>query len=207
MSDWEKSDGKVYELRTYDVQPHLMSAYAKLAKEHFHLRVPHSKILGFWQTEIGGINQVVHLCEYDSLTSRKTIRDKLSQDPEWVGKFVGPCVQYLSKMNNSLLIGNVNREITTEPGWFYNVLEFESDVEALPEKLLRSCKDVELCGSWMTAYAGVEGRRVQMWRSRNLDTLCNPSWAVQRAAVRGLRSQARILYPAAFLSHLNLPWS
>ena len=35
-----------------------------LLKEKFHLRTQHSVLLGYWTTELGGLNQVVHLWQY-----------------------------------------------------------------------------------------------------------------------------------------------
>merc|ERR1712130_478116 len=34
-----------------------------LSKEKFHLRTEHSKLLGYWTVELGGLNQVTHLWE------------------------------------------------------------------------------------------------------------------------------------------------
>jgi hypothetical protein len=49
---------RVYELRIYDLKPDSMTDFMKLSNEHFHLRTAHSKLVGYWLTDIGGINQV-----------------------------------------------------------------------------------------------------------------------------------------------------
>ncbi|KQZ00481.1 NIPSNAP family containing protein [Pseudolabrys sp. Root1462] len=41
------------------------------------------RLLGFYVTEIGTLNQVVHLWAYDSLADRETRRDNLAADPAW----------------------------------------------------------------------------------------------------------------------------
>lgn len=38
--------------------------YLDLTAKEFHLRTAHSKLVGFWTSEIGGLNEVVHLWEY-----------------------------------------------------------------------------------------------------------------------------------------------
>lgn len=38
---------------------------------------------GFYVTEIGTLNQVVHLQGYDSLTDRELRRDRFAADPDW----------------------------------------------------------------------------------------------------------------------------
>lgn len=55
---------KIYELRTYAVQPSRFVEFLKLTEEQIHLRIAHSKLIGYWSTEIGGLNEVVHIWEY-----------------------------------------------------------------------------------------------------------------------------------------------
>ena len=55
---------KIYELRTYAIRPDKFGEYLKLMEENIDLRTAHSKLLGFWITELGGINEVNHLWEY-----------------------------------------------------------------------------------------------------------------------------------------------
>ena len=59
----ERND-KFYELRTYSIQPARFGEFLKLTAEHIHIRTAHSKLLGYWFTELGGMNEVVHLWEY-----------------------------------------------------------------------------------------------------------------------------------------------
>ena len=35
-----------------------VGAFMALSKEKFHLRTEHSKLLGYWTVELGGLNQV-----------------------------------------------------------------------------------------------------------------------------------------------------
>ena len=44
-----------------------MREFLQLTTEEFHLRTAHSKLLGYWTTELGGLNEVVHLWEYGQL--------------------------------------------------------------------------------------------------------------------------------------------
>lgn len=55
---------KIYELRTYAIRPDKFGEYLKLMEENIGLRTAHSKLLGFWITELGGMNEVNHLWEY-----------------------------------------------------------------------------------------------------------------------------------------------
>lgn len=95
--------GKVYELRTYSVYPQKMREYLNLTAEEFHLRTSHSVLLGFWTAEIGGLNQVVHLWEYDSLCHRAEVRASLAGDPEWLGRYVSKVIDSWQQQDNVLL--------------------------------------------------------------------------------------------------------
>merc|ERR1712223_1609010 len=54
-----------------------------LSKDKFHLRTEHSKLLGYWTVELGGLNQVTHLWEYDSYSHRAGVRAKLGGHQQW----------------------------------------------------------------------------------------------------------------------------
>ena len=60
---------KIYELRTYAIRPDKFGEYLKLMEENIGLRTAHSKLLGFWITDLGGINEVNHLWEYGMITN------------------------------------------------------------------------------------------------------------------------------------------
>jgi hypothetical protein len=42
-----------------------------------------SKNVGLWQTEMGQLNEVVHLWAYQDLNERAAVRGKVMQDPQW----------------------------------------------------------------------------------------------------------------------------
>ncbi|KAG7218151.1 hypothetical protein INR49_009052, partial [Caranx melampygus] len=53
-----------YEFRTYCIRPDQNSAFLKLTNEKIHLRTAHSKLIGYWSVEYGGLNQVFHIWKY-----------------------------------------------------------------------------------------------------------------------------------------------
>lgn len=93
----------VYELRTYSLHPNKLREYLDLTAKEFHLRTAHSKLVGFWTSEIGGLNQAVHIWEYGSLSERAGVRARLAGDPEWVGRYFGRILPMLQCQENALL--------------------------------------------------------------------------------------------------------
>lgn len=47
---------KAYELRTYTLNPADYPAFLALTNEKIHMRLKHSKLVGYWTTELGGVN-------------------------------------------------------------------------------------------------------------------------------------------------------
>ncbi|XP_077983446.1 protein NipSnap homolog 3A-like [Glandiceps talaboti] len=98
----QQSD-KVYELRTYSVQTSRIGEFLALTKDNFHLRTNHSKLLGYWTAELGGLGEMVHLWEYDNFAHRTGVRKALSEDPEWISRYLSKMTPMLTKQDNVVL--------------------------------------------------------------------------------------------------------
>ncbi|KAG8190380.1 hypothetical protein JTE90_022024 [Oedothorax gibbosus] len=83
-----KEPQKIYEIRTYSVRPKYFKEYVRHTEDHFHLRIRHSKLFGFWTTELGALNQVIHIWEYDSHDHRAKVRQALANDKEWQENYI-----------------------------------------------------------------------------------------------------------------------
>lgn len=93
-------NAKIFELRVYTMLPSGFPKYLDLTNQLLHLRTAHSKLCGFWLTELGGQNEVIHIWEYENLMHRKRVRDALSADKEWMHQYIAevrPC--WLTQQN------------------------------------------------------------------------------------------------------------
>ncbi len=73
----------IYEMRTYTLRPGSIEEFEKRFAEALHHREKHSKLAAFWHTDIGPLNQVIHLWGYRDLNELSHIRAKVRQDPNW----------------------------------------------------------------------------------------------------------------------------
>lgn len=75
----------IVEMRTYTVTPGRAAEFVNLYEtQALELQKKYlGELLGFYVTEIGPLNQVVHLWRYESLADRETRRAKLETDPAW----------------------------------------------------------------------------------------------------------------------------
>ena len=76
----------IYEVRTYVLKPGSVATF----EENFAAALPHrekySKLGAFWHTEIGPLNQVIHVWPYESVEERNSIREDAGKDPNWPPK-------------------------------------------------------------------------------------------------------------------------
>ena len=72
----------IYELRTYTLKPGSVPEFEERFAKRKPLREKHSKLGGFWHTEFGPLNQVVHIWPYENLQHRQDVRDAMAQDPD-----------------------------------------------------------------------------------------------------------------------------
>jgi len=64
----------IYEMRTYDLKPRSMPEVLKRFGEAYEARRKHSELAACWTTEIGPLNQLIHVWPYKDLAERDRIR-------------------------------------------------------------------------------------------------------------------------------------
>jgi NIPSNAP protein len=70
----------IYEIRTYTLKPGCVSDYEKRFAEAVETRTKYSPMYGMWHTEIGPLNQIVHIWGYESLQARFDARSAATRD-------------------------------------------------------------------------------------------------------------------------------
>lgn len=99
----DEGPSKVYEMRTYSVHPQHYPTFVALSNKFMHLRTAHSKLVFYGATELGGVNEVVHIWEYDSLEHRASVRAKLAVDADWMQQYISQARPCWASQTNVLL--------------------------------------------------------------------------------------------------------
>jgi hypothetical protein len=75
----------IVELRTYTAKPGQAAEFLKLYEEKALPLQTHylGGLMGFYTSEIGHLNQIVHLWQFESLADRESRRLALEADPAW----------------------------------------------------------------------------------------------------------------------------
>lgn len=73
----------IYEIRTYDIKPGSLAEVEKRFAEAYEHRKKRSPLAAFWHTEIGPLNQIIHVWPYKDLAERDRIRAEAVKDKTW----------------------------------------------------------------------------------------------------------------------------
>jgi NIPSNAP len=203
----------ITELRTYTLQPGTVGEFeARFAKRH-PVREKHSTLGGFWHTELGTLNQVLHAWPYEDLKHRAQVREAMAKDPErqqlpggrdlivaqesWV-MLPAPFMRPLGSRNYGS--GNIYemRIYTYAPGDIQAVLKGWAEVIEEREKFS------PLAGCWYTD-TGALNKFIHLWVYPDFNTRTrvreesrkSGRWPAQ-TGVRPVQQENKILIPAPF---------
>lgn len=93
------------ELRTYTFHPGKLPEFLHLYEQE-GLEVQKrilGRMVGYYTTEIGPLNQVVHLWAYESLNDREERRAHLGADSCWV-RYLGKVLPLIQTMESKILL-------------------------------------------------------------------------------------------------------
>ena len=95
----------IYELRTYRMRVGSVPAYLKLvAEEGIEVQKGHlGQLVGYFSTEIGPLNEIVHVWAYADLADRAERRARLAADPRWRA-FLPKIQALIETMENKILL-------------------------------------------------------------------------------------------------------
>ena len=73
------------EIRTYRLKNGTIPAYLAAVAEGIAIQRRHlGTLIGYYSSEIGPINQIVHIWAFASLDDREARRSRLNADPDWI---------------------------------------------------------------------------------------------------------------------------
>jgi hypothetical protein len=90
----------IYEMRTYTLKPGSVGKWEELFAEAYGAgRDKYSKLGGLWHTELGPLNQVIHIWPYESLQHRADVRAKSARG--WESGRTRPPVSWSSRWRHT----------------------------------------------------------------------------------------------------------
>jgi hypothetical protein len=115
----------IYELRTYTVKPgtvgDMVKAASTVSKE---IRGDNfGKLEGYWFTEIGPLNQVMHMWSYSDLNERARLRAELGKNARWTAEYI-PLIRPILMRQEVRLLNAIRPPVA--PASSGNVYEFRN---------------------------------------------------------------------------------
>ena len=94
----------IYELRTYTTAPGKALHYLELFRTTgLPLVTRHLPMLGYWLSDVGPLNQIVHLWAYDDFNHRMRCRAGLAGETEWQRAFIEPAFTVIMSQESRFL--------------------------------------------------------------------------------------------------------
>ena len=199
----------IHEIRTYDLKPRSLPEYERRTAEKIARRAEYSQVGGFWRTEVGPLNQVVHIWPYESLNQRAEIRAKVVADGIW-------------PPNNSEFMVNMASEIYHPApfmtplgeraiGPLYEMRIYTYPNETMPQVLedwgnaiAEREKLSPLAGCWYSEIGGLN-KFIHMWaysgadeRSRIRQEAIDAGIWPPKSDVNPLKQETKLLLPMSF---------
>ncbi|GIX49790.1 MAG: hypothetical protein KatS3mg131_4001 [Candidatus Tectimicrobiota bacterium] len=200
----------IYEIRTYTLKPGTVAEFEARFAEALPHRQRYSELAAFWHTEIGPLNQVIHVWPYEDLRHRAEVRERAMQDPHWpppVREFIVAMeseiflpAPFSPRLGGGQKLGNVYemRIYQYQPGTIPTVIERWA--EALPARLelspLAACLWSEIGGLNRWVHIWPYADLAERARIREQATKL-PTWPPKTREFL-VSMQNKILIPAAF---------
>ena len=116
----------IFEMRTYLMKPGSIPEVEKRFGEGLPARAKLSRFGGFWRTEVGTLNQIIHVWPYKDLSEREAIRAKAIETKVWPPKIQ----EFVQEMETKILYA-APFSPHFEPGEHGNIYEFRTYTYAL----------------------------------------------------------------------------
>jgi NIPSNAP protein len=204
----------INELRTYTLVPGKVNEYLKLSSEVGRkIRGDrYGKLEGFWFTEFGMLNQVVHIWTYPDLNERERLRGELARNEAWTKEYLPQNRPFILAQENKMLAPVLPLQPPGDAGHVYELRWYRAHTGKAGEwlGLFKGIMPVRQkysrpVGVWQTE-AGQLNEVVHLWAYRDLNdraavrakVLQDPEWQafLGKSAPLLMQMQSIILNPA-----------
>lgn len=204
----------IYEMRTYDLKPRSLPEVLKRWDEAYEKRKQLSPLAAFWYTDIGPLNQIIHVWPYADLAERGRIRAAAVASGNWPPK----TGEFIVSMRSEIMLPWPNSPLL-EPGEVGPYFEMRTYVlapghQAIVQKiwekpLAARLKISPLIATWFSELGGLN-KFVHIWPYKSLDqrtearkqALASGTWPPSpepgEATYTTVSQESKILLAAAF---------
>lgn len=203
----------IYEIRTYDLYPRSQPEVIKRFGEAYQVRKQLGEMAAFFYTDVGPLNQIIHIWPYDDMTHREKIRKEAAKLKGWPPEIN----QFIKNMTLEIFTPYSFSPLLT-PGKHGPLYEYRSYIiypglmgenKKRWEKALPKRQEYSKLGCAMESELGTGSKFVHIWpykdpnhryevRSKTEHDGVWPPKGDDPKVITVLDQQNKLLYPADF---------
>ncbi len=200
----------IYELRIYTLKGGSARELERRFGNNLDIRNKYSKMYGFWHTEIGQTNQIVHIWPYENLQDRADSRAGANRDESH--RWPPGIAEFFERQEVEVLTAaSFMKPVEGEFGKVYELItetyapnDVQAALNAYAEAMPVREKIYPIAGIWHTDI-GNQGRIRQIWmykdwnhRDEVMSALAEEKAWPPKLPVAPISRETRIMLPAAF---------
>ena len=163
----------IYEFRTYQLKPRTLPEVIQRFGDAIDKRLKFSPLAAFWYSEIGALNQIIHVWPYESIEERGKVRAAAVAEGAWPPK-VG---EFIETMQSEILqpVDFIEQMKPGEHGPYYEMRSYILKPGGLPGMIERWKEKVPARLEYSPAVAamstdvGTLNKWVHIWPYKSLD--------------------------------------
>ncbi len=199
----------IYEFRTYTLHPRTQGEFMKRFGDALPKRLEFSPLAAFWYTEIGPLNQVIHVWPYKDADERNRIRTESVKAGIWPPKTLDFIADVRSEILEPLPFSPP--PVPSEHGPYFEMRSYQLRVGGVPEMAANWEKHLPgrlalspLIGVFTTEIGG-PSQWVHIWAYKSLDQRMEVRRTMQEKGIwppppptPSIRMESKIMLAAPF---------
>ena len=205
----------IIEVRTYQLRPGTLAEAEKRFGEALPVREKHSKLAAFWHTEVGALNQIIHVWQSDSFAQRAADRAAAAKEEGWpppIREFV------VSQQSEVFVPAPFSPALTPRDiGPVFEIRSYTIAPGAMPGVIDRWSTKIDermklspLVGAWYSEFGGLN-KWVHIWAYKDAaarqriraDAVARGLWPPGSGATGAIIKQENMLVAPASFSPLR----
>ena len=200
----------IIEMRTYTLQPGTLAEVEKRFGESLPVREKHSKLAAFWHSEVGPLNQIIHVGAYDSFEQRLAVRAAAMKEAGWPP----PIREFVTAQQNEIFLP-APFSPKLEPravGPLFEIRQYTLTGGAIPGLIERWTPKIEgrtkfspLVGAWYSE-VGALNKWVHIWAYKDANerfsaraaAAATGQWPARNPPGVVIKQENAFVMPAAF---------
>jgi hypothetical protein len=181
----------IIEMRTYTLKPGSIAEVEKRFGEALPVREKHSKLAAFWHSEVGALNQIIHVWAYDNFQHRADVRAAAQKEEGWPP----PIREFVTDQHSEVFIPAAFSPPLTprQIGPLFEIRQYTLAAGQIPGLIERWSEKIEgrtkfspLVGAWYSEF-GALNKWVHIWAYKD----ANQRFSVRAEAAAGGNWPAR----------------